>query len=372
VAVVVGLWLPGCGSCGNASEALANIKDVVEAECDLSGSGIELVADVSDGREAEDGEVETEPNCPSGYSRIPAGRFWMGASSGDPWISPDEMPSHLVEIPDPFCLKRTEVTVGEWEETMGPKVFHAFASCGKTCPMGNLSWYETVAYCNRKSELEGLQPCYRMKGCVDDPPTICAEVSFIGTACPGYRLPTEAEWEYAARAGSTTSTYHGAIDGVHGMCEPSNAVLESIAWFCANSFASFSGAWPCSSMPDATCGPQPVGQLEPNAWGLFDVLGNVWEWVNDYYGSDYYCKGPDADTSGVGGYRLCESMPPFAPVLVAPIGPASGFERVSRGGCWDGEARAARLSSRGAMAPSTQSHAQGFRPARGVAGMLIK
>ena len=139
--------------------------------------------------------------------------------------------------------------------------------------------------------------------------------------CPGYRLPTEAEWEYAARAGTTTATYNGNLDDTG--C--SSTVLEPIAWYCGNSGDEI----------------HPVGNLDPNAWGLYDMLGNVSEWCHDRYESDL---GSSA--------------------VANPWGPAAGSYRVFRGGSWDRSAWGTRAAYRFRRYPDNRSYNIGFRPAR--------
>ena len=141
--------------------------------------------------------------------------------------------------------------------------------------------------------------------------------------CPGYRLPTEAEWEYAARAGTATATYNGELDA--GGC--SATVLDPIAWYCGNSEDE----------------PHSVGSKLPNAWNLYDMLGNVSEWCYDLYGD--YPDGPDPVTD------------PFEPDIVGP-------NRVYRGGSWHSTAEDSRAAYRLPHDPHEPSYFLGFRPAR--------
>jgi formylglycine-generating enzyme required for sulfatase activity len=207
----------------------------------------------------------------------------MGASPGDSEAFDFESPTRQVTISRAFWLQAREVTQGEYSALMGNNP-SKFTSCGSSCPVEQVSWEDAVRYANALSSKEGLTPCYDMSG------------NFQGISCSGYRLPTEAEWEYAARAGTTGSRY-----GSLGM----------IAWTKDNSNSTT----------------HPVGQLGPNAWGLYDMLGNIWEWTHDWYGS--YSGGAERD----------------------PTGASSGSVRVSRGGSWDYEARCARASLRTGDAP---------------------
>ena len=143
-------------------------------------------------------------------------------------------------------------------------------------------------------------------------------------ACEGYRLPTEAEWEYAARAWDGRATYNGDLDSGHLVCEAGNTIQEPIAWFCGNSVAT----------------PQPVAQLLPNAAGLYDMLGNVFEWCWDWYG----------------GYR--------GGSMTDPTGPTSGGTKRLRGGGWFFNVDELRCSHRVAQLPTDMHASFGFRVVR--------
>lgn len=195
---------------------------------------------------------------------IPAGKFIMGDK--------DEVdaPPHEV-IVGAFLMDKYLVTQEQFQKVTGanPSRWR-----GDRNPVEQLRWSDALKFCNRRSELEGLQPCYDLKTLACD---------FDAT---GYRLPTEAEWEYACRAGTTTAYFFGN----------SPAKLGTYAWFDRNSGGR----------------PRPVGQKEPNPWGLYDMAGNVWEWCNDYYQVDYYTEAPREN----------------------PRGPKAGQNRVLRGGAW--------------------------------------
>jgi formylglycine-generating enzyme required for sulfatase activity len=238
----------------------------------------------------------SEPGeAPTGYVAIPAGEFMMGSPSGEEGRSSDEK-QHRVRITRGFYLKATEVTQGEWEALMGSNPSY-FKDCGKSCPVENVSWTDAVSYLNKLSDRERLPRCYD------------GNDRFVGLSCKGYRLPTEAEWEYAARAGTTGARY-GDVDAV--------------AWYDGNSGSTT----------------HPVGQKRPNAWGLYDMLGNVWEWTNDWYGD--YPGGTVSD----------------------PVGPASGESRVNRGGNWGLDAQVGRAADRGGYAADVRDDLLGFRPLR--------
>ncbi len=256
-----------------------------------------------------------------GYVLIEAGVFTMGSPVGEvgrcgPVGGAQDCGSaefneveHEVTLSRPFYLKATEVTQGEWNEVMHTSPSES-GNCGLNCPVERVSWNGAVDYCNALSEDEGLPDCYN------------ANREFVGGGCLGYRLPTEAEWEYAARAGSTEATYEG--DLVEDACGR-DAVLVNIAWYCENSGQT----------------PHPVGEKRPNAWGLSDMLGNVYEWTNDGWAA--YVGGPEPDPRGPQ--------------------PAGGF-RVFRGGSWLNYGRSARAAFRSSGTPDGSGSDAGLRPAR--------
>jgi formylglycine-generating enzyme required for sulfatase activity len=208
---------------------------------------------------------------------LPGGTFSMGDAAG----RPDETP-HQVSI-DSFFMDRVPVTQEFYERVMG---VNPSKRKGKTNPVERTQWTDAVRFCNKCSELEGLTPCYNLD---------TWECNF---KADGYRLPTEAEWEYACRAGSQTQ-YHFVHD---------DRDLPSYAWFKQNSKGIT----------------HPVGQLRPNYWGLYDMHGNVWQWCNDFYGETYYSESPKEN----------------------PRGPTTGKMRVLRGGAWDCDAEKCRAAYR--------------------------
>jgi formylglycine-generating enzyme required for sulfatase activity len=209
---------------------------------------------------------------------IPGGSFEMGSVRE---YEPDETP-HEVYV-DPFYLDKYEVTQEEYERVVGK---NPSRRKGRDNPVDQIRWTDAATYCNARSRLEGLQPAY-------DPKTWRCDFG-----ADGYRLPTEAEWERAARAGTKTTYSFGN--------DPSQLGLH--AWFKRNS----------------TRGPHAVAEKEPNPWGLCDMYGNVWEWCNDFYHEDYYRQSPQRN----------------------PRGPTAGENRVVRGGCWNSKPDMCRSSYR--------------------------
>jgi formylglycine-generating enzyme required for sulfatase activity len=239
---------------------------------------------------------------------IPSGSFTMGSPVGELGRNGEEV-QHQVTVSRAFWMKATEVTQEEWLNVMGSNP--SGSGCNR-CPVERVTWNASVDYLNQLSDAAGLPRCYD------------ASRAFQGLACLGYRLPTEAEWEYSARAGTQTTFYSGGI--TQSECQIDRN-LDIVGWYCGNAGNST----------------RQVGGKQPNAWGLFDMHGNVWEWVNDWYG------------------------PYPAGALVDPVGPLMGAERVQRGGCWNNPARLARAAQRASHSPSAfVDNNLGFRPVRSI------
>jgi formylglycine-generating enzyme required for sulfatase activity len=211
--------------------------------------------------------------------RIKAGEFFMGGSDSDKRVKPEELPRRKVRINQAFFLGKTEITQAQYKEVMGTNP-SAFSADGQfkarvqgidtgNHPVDSVSWLDAVRFCNKLSEMHGLDTFYKI-----DPKN--EVVTIHGGA--GYRLPTEAEWEYACRAGTTTTWHFGenADD------------LKDHAWFEDNS-------------KDHT---HPVALKKPNPWGLYDMYGNVPEWCWDRFEKDYYAYGPGSDPPGSKSSRL--------------------------------------------------------------------
>ena len=212
---------------------------------------------------------------------VPGGTFIMGCSPGDTMCWPDESPAHQVTLTNAFYMGKTEVTQAQWQAKMGsnPSSYSGFSD-SPSRPVEQVSWNMIQGFNN----------------------------------ATGLRLPTEAEWEFACRAGTTTARY---------------GVLDDIAWYYSNSFGT-------------TGGTRPVATKLPNALGLYDTLGNVQEWCQNWYGGTY-----------------------SAGSVTNPTGPATGSYRLLRGGGWNYYQHLSRASVRGNGTPgSISTQSQGFRVAR--------
>jgi formylglycine-generating enzyme required for sulfatase activity len=278
--------------------------------------------------------------CRNGWCLIPPCTFVMGSPSTEACRDGDEGPAHLVTITRPFIMGQREVTQGDWESVFNNNPSQN-QTCGEDCPVDNVSWYDAVAYANTRSTKEGLPLCYITTGCTGTPGNYgytCTSVIFQGLSCTGYRLPTEAEWEYAARAGTTTAYWIGGNIGYNGaeVCnagDPSGIGLSEIAWYGYNSGNT-------TQVSEAKL---------PNPWGLYDLYGNIGEWVYDWYKLNYYQQCSEGDCTD-------------------PVGPPQGTlkNKVKRGGDFSSLAGKVRSASRGSSAPATRSPLNGFRVVRSL------
>lgn len=214
------------------------------------------------------------------FVAVPSGRFMMGCSPGDTRCDPDEHPAHEVRITTPFEIGAYEVTQAQWAAVMDTNPSHFTGDPRR--PVERITWHDVEEFLKR---LNARNDGYR------------------------YRMPTEAEWEYAARAGST---------------EGNTGPLDDVAWHQGN----------------AERQTHPVGLKRPNAWGLYDVEGNVYEWTADFF--DNYDEDP----------------------LTDPTGPKTGGSRIPRGGSWNSTPVGVRLSNRNLNMPSNPDYNIGFRAVR--------
>jgi formylglycine-generating enzyme required for sulfatase activity len=239
------------------------------------------------------------------FALIPAGTFLMGSPQEEKQRSKDEE-QHEVEITRPFYLGVFEVTQKQWREVMGsnPSSLNRdrVGSDTDDCPVESVSWHDAVAFCEALSSRPEEKAAGRKS-----------------------RLPAEAEWEYACRG--------GAVE--HQAFHYGNSLSSTQANF--NGDYPYGGATRGAYLERTT----KVGSYEPNAYGLYDMHGNVWEWCSDWYGNDYYKKSPRRD----------------------PTGPAEGTSRVVRGGSWDCFGQRCRSAWRNGTEPANRYEYLGFRVA---------
>jgi len=257
---------------------------------------------------------------------IPAGSFTMGSPASEDGRDDDET-QHPVTLTRGFWLGKTEVTQGLWASVMGDNPSEAeykgVSLLGDELPVQNVSWLDAVKFANALSAREGLEACYAISGETVTWPN--------GLDCAGFRLPTEAEWEYAARAGS--SGRYAGTDDERSACQYANVNT-------AASKKKFDWSWDAFPCEESHLGAAPVGSFRSNAWDLHDMTGNVWEWCWDRHGG--YEPGENTD----------------------PVGASRGENRVYRGGSWFSSPRDARLAFRNWVTPGNRSNSLGLRLAR--------
>jgi len=272
----------------------------ISAPCS-PGKGLQLFWEpILAGQEPEGWQFRISATAiPKNMVFVEGGSFQMGSNDES-----DEKPVHQVTVSS-FWIGKYEVTQAEWKEVMGSNPSNWK---GDQLPVESVSWYDAVDYCNKRSIKEGLTPCYSGSG--------------AGITCNwnanGYRLPTEAEWEYAARGGKHSKgyKYSGSND------------IGSVAWYDGNSGSKT----------------YRVGTKAANELGLHDMSGNVWEWCWDWYDSGYYAKSPGSDPRGAG----------------------SGSYRGLRGGSWYYYGDSCRVADRGYNGPDRRDNYGGLRLARAV------
>ena len=252
---------------------------------------------------------------PEEFVLVNGGTFQMGSPESEPWRSEDET-AHTVTLSD-FYISRYELTQAEYQAVMGenPSSFS-----GDDFPVDSVSWLDAVAYCNARSESEGLTPAYAVDG----------QSATWDRSANGYRLPTEAEWEYACRAGTDTPfNTETSISAEEANYWGDYPYMIEDNYFSQGNLETKPGIYRQTTVA--------VGSFEPNALGLYDMHGNAGEWVWDWYGD--YETGEQLD----------------------PTGPDSGTRRVYRGGGWNDFAKNLRSAYRATLPPDSASFNLGFR-----------
>ena len=300
-----------------------NLEDIPDAPDDDETAGDDDESDddvgdddVDDDDESDDdahgdddlGDDDTGGDCWNGAMvRIEAGIFTMGSPDGEHGHQPDEE-QHEVTLNDPFEIGEKEITQDEFEACLG---YNHRSSDGGSLPVETVSWHEAAHFANRASEDVSLDTCYL---CTGSGPSVQCVPDGNPYQCEGYRLPTEAEWEFAARGGVSEQAFPNGGGLVSGsdvnQCDVDVQLsngdwLHDESWYCRNA--------------DQT---RTVGSLASNGYGLHDMSGNVWEWCNDWYSPTY--GGADSD----------------------PTGPEKGTVRVNRGGAWGKNPGGVRVACR--------------------------
>ncbi len=280
---------------------------------------------------------------PSGMVLIPAGSFTMGNCMNPGEGAYDELPLHTVNV-SAFYADTNLVSYTLWTSVYQWATNHGYgfdnAGLGKAAshPVQSVSWYDAVKWCNARSEKEGRTPCYytnasQSQATIYRSGQYDLAANWVNWVVSGYRLPTEAEWEKAARGGASGHRFPWG---------------DTISWGQANYYASpssyaydvnptsgYNPVWTGGGSPYTTA----VGTFAPNGYGLYDMAGNVFQWCWDWYGDAYYSSSPGTD----------------------PRGPAPGSYRVFRGGCWGYYAINCRAASRYYYTPTGRYSYMGFR-----------
>jgi len=267
----------------------------------LACGGLFQNQQAEEARLAEETRLAEEARLNTVYpmKKVNAGTYTIGCTPGQGSDCDDDETKHDVILTQSYLVGETEVTQGLYQEVMGTNPSW-FTACGSECPVETVSWFDAVAFSNALSEREGLPTCYAISGEVVTMPD--------GLHCGGFRLPTEAEWEVAARGGQDLK-YSGSNN------------IDEAAWYGENS-------------SNTT---HPVRQKKPNGFGLYDMSGNVLEWCWDWYGS----YGTTSVTD--------------------PLGPDVGSDRVKRGGSWNYSPRSTRAAFRYSYTPSFRYSNLGLR-----------
>jgi len=298
--------------------------------------------------------AEDASPAPSGFSLIASGSFQMGDALGDSGTTSIELPVHTVNV-SAFCMAATLVTKSQWDAVyasgtaLGYSFDHAGSGKGATHPVQTVSWYDAVKWCNARSEAEGLTPCYYTdpaKTTVLRTGTAPLTNDCVNWMANGYRLPSEAEWEKAARGGAVGMRFPWASGNTIDFTLADYYGYYNVYAYDAATSTGYNPAYKTGTMPYTS----PVASFPANGFGLYDMAGNVTEWCWDWL--DNYGSGAVSD----------------------PVGPSSGTTgRIVRGGGWGINANHARVSFRAgvALTPLSTTNSEGFRVCRRLISSAI-
>ena len=290
-----------CRSCGEELESKHRY-------CFSCGKATEsAVADTNSMRSG----VLSLSNPSSDFVYIPAGSFTMGRTTGSG--DEDELPTHMVNLSG-YYVSKYQVTTKEWRTLMGSNPTSVSGNLGNNYPVNSVSWYDAILFCNKRSISEGITPAYSVNGDTNIENWGKDFCPILDLKAEGYRLLTEAEWEYAARGASSKDDF---------LYSGSN-FIDVVAWYDTGYGSQFHA----------------VAIKKANSLGLFDMSGNVWEWCWDFYGK--YSSG----------------------VQINPTGIESSFSRIVRGGSSNNSESVCRISNRGSVNASYSNNDIGFRLAR--------
>jgi formylglycine-generating enzyme required for sulfatase activity len=314
-AMTVGLHLSPDGGLTFPIQCVTVSGDVGEGVTNGTGRHIEWDAGADyPGHVGDDHVVKVIAD--DGLVLVQPGTFTMGSPIGELCRQAGET-QHQVTLTHAVYISSTEVTQAQWQATMG---WDESSFDGPDRPVEQVTWFDAVSYCNLRSTAEGRTPVYTITGASYNGNHITSANVTWNQNATGYRLLTEAEWQYACRAGSTSAFCNGGISQCGCGSEPN---LGAVGWFCGNS-------------DNQT---HDVATKSPNAWGLYDMHGNVWEWCWDWYGS-------------------------YGGTVTDPIGPPSGTYRVGLGGAWGYNAEHCRSAHRDYEYPGDLNRPLGLRVAR--------
>jgi len=316
------------GAYGGTAEATPTPAEGVWGGYDFSCAPVP--AGVADGDGCTPGPLD--PGLPphEQWVLVCPGTFTMG-TDGPPgwWWSSHEQPAHAVQLEHRFLIQATEQTQALWSQHFANPSLHP----GERRPVERVTWWSAAAFANTLSRAEGLQECYELHGCDAAAPgdgLSCESATEVGLGCAGYRFCTDAEWEYAARAGTTTPYYNWeAGDTVNERgCLVPNLDLHTVGVYCGSGL-------------DGTA---EAASRCPNAWGLYDTLGNVREWVEDRWHSDGYVGAPNDGSAWNSD----------------PV----GLTRVARSSTYEAQASDCRVTARNSFGPYLRYEWLGFRLCR--------